>query len=115
MAVTGFNYIRARKLKYTYGILVLTSKEQAKSKGISDDYINNPNNISYDGYVKDIFAIVARKNERISIGDIKTITSFRRSMTSTIPILKSDKLDPKLRSDGAELAELIVPHKCAKR
>eukprot|EP01084_Bolivina_argentea_P298833 515025_1 len=110
MALTDYTYIRARKLKYTYGISLFRRKQSAKAIGIPDDYINDKNNISKDGKVKHCFVIVASKNERVLIGDVKTNVSVRRSMTSMIPILKSDKRNPTIACEGDVLATLIVPH-----
>eukprot|EP01084_Bolivina_argentea_P298836 515031_1 len=109
MALTDYTYIRARKLKYTYGIERYVSKETAKAKGISEDYINNEENISKDGLVKHYFDVVAFKNERASIGDIKTSIGYKRYETSMISILKSDKVNPKISSEGEVLATLIIP------
>eukprot|EP01084_Bolivina_argentea_P298832 515022_1 len=116
MALTDYTYIRARKLKYTYGIRVSSDKDSAKAKGISDDYINN--NISKDGKIKGCFDIVAVKNERVSIGDVKTHVGYRPSMTTTksrVAILKSNKLNPKIASEGEELARLSVSHTDSKK
>eukprot|EP01084_Bolivina_argentea_P298835 515028_1 len=118
MALTDYTYIRARKLKYTYGIRVSSSKERAKARGISDDYINNKANIDREGRVRGCFGIVAVKNERVSIGDIKTHLSYRGSMTATesrIAILKCDKLKPKIASEGKELAVLLLSHTDLKK
>eukprot|EP01083_Nonionella_stella_P267723 904519_1 len=105
MAVTD-GYIRARKLKYSYGYSVVRRKSEAKNKGVPDDYINNKLNILSDGSIDGCFRIIAIKNERIAINQIKTGIAYSLGPTTHVHILSSNKKDPKTKMDGHVLATL---------
>eukprot|EP01084_Bolivina_argentea_P006831 12904_1 len=79
------NYIKARILKYSYGISTKSRLSSAKKNGISSEYISN--NKYYDEYkkkwrVKNCFKVIARKNDEIYTGQIKKTTTTRPSNTS---------------------------------
>eukprot|EP01084_Bolivina_argentea_P094715 170293_1 len=81
------NYIKARILKYSYGISQNSSVSVAKKSGISSDHISN--NKYYhqshkEWWVTGCFRVVARKNEVIYTGQIKKNIGYRPSTTTKV-------------------------------
>eukprot|EP01083_Nonionella_stella_P009682 27766_1 len=106
MAVTQY-YIRARKMPKTYGIRIAVSKNRAQSLGMSQQFIHR--HTEQDGFIDGHFHVLAMKGERIEINQTRKTIGYRRSKTSSIPILESEMLHPITHEDGHELARLRVP------
>eukprot|EP01084_Bolivina_argentea_P006829 12902_1 len=108
------NYIKARILKYSYGIRCHSRLSAAKKNGVSSEYISN--NKYYDEYkkkwrVKNCFKVIARKNDEIYTGQIKKITTCRPSNTAkrvTTVIMWSKIEYPKIETDGHLLGGLTT-------
>eukprot|EP01084_Bolivina_argentea_P149519 261186_1 len=104
------NYIKARKLKYTYGESVYFTESKAKRLGISSEYIlNNTREVDGKFWVKSCFKVIARQNEEIYTGQIKKNIGTRFSNTSKhayTTILWSEMEFPKIRADGHKLDTL---------
>eukprot|EP01084_Bolivina_argentea_P032225 59603_1 len=100
------NYIKARILKYSYGLRWDSVLSTAKNDGISSEYISN--NKYYDEYektwyVKKCFNVIARKNEVTYTGQIKKTTTYRASNTTrniSTAIMWSKMEYPKIETDG---------------
>merc|ERR1712210_231151 len=91
-AITN-NYITARRLKFSYGVLMCFSINQAKQIGISDEYIKKH---KHNGGIQNCFNVILRKNDRIETnGEPKTIEAEQMGKISTFHILRSDKIFPK--------------------
>eukprot|EP01084_Bolivina_argentea_P190691 327611_1 len=106
-------YMKARRLKYTYGLKMFFNKRRATSNGVNEQYIKQ--NTTSDGMVRDCFKIIARRNDRIGLHQIKTTKSFKTSQVSLIPILRSSKRHPKVAKDGTEEAVLKIKHADASK
>lgn len=107
------NYIKARVLKYTYGQTLYVQKSLAKARAIPQEHINK--NLHYDEFndewlVDNIFEVIARKNDKIRIGEVKRMESCRLSPDQTesiVPIYYSTLEDPRVHSEG----RWLVTHK----
>eukprot|EP01084_Bolivina_argentea_P094714 170292_1 len=105
------NYIKARILKYTYGIRGNDRLSLAKKNGISSEHISN--NKYYNEYrnewcVQRCFKVIARKNDEIYTGQIKKNIGYRPSTTTkvvTTAIMWSKMEYPKIETDGYLLGE----------
>eukprot|EP01083_Nonionella_stella_P033071 90543_1 len=102
------DYIKARKLKYTYGVNVYVPKDYALTMGISSDYIES--NITKEGMVKNCFRIIARKDDRVAFNEVKENKTYRvpGQNKAFIAILCSDMNDPKVAADGRLLGSIEV-------
>ena len=103
-----FAHIKARRLKYTYGIKMFFSKTTARNIGIDEEYIIE--NTTNDGMVRDCFKIIAKRNDRIELNETKMTHSFKTSQISLIPILRSNKRNPKIAKDGEDISVLKIHH-----
>ena len=110
---SNINNIKARRLKYTYGIKMFFNKTRARLNGIDEKYIFD--NTTSDGMVRDCFKIIAKRNDRIELNEIKTTNSFKTSQISLIPILRSNKRNPKIAKDGIEESVLKIHHNDSKK
>eukprot|EP01083_Nonionella_stella_P192949 712995_1 len=102
------NYITARRSKYTFGVLGMFDLQAAKEIGIDDDYIKQ--NKTNNGLIPNCFNVILRKNERMYAKDIKELKAMQGGKKTCFEILRSDKQNPKLYSDGIKIAELMVEH-----
>eukprot|EP01083_Nonionella_stella_P312685 1119270_1 len=108
------NYIKARVLRYTYGLCVTLTKSRAVSNGVPSDYIEK--NEYYDHYnncwrVENCFQIFARQNKEIHTGQIITKHGRRQNLedeATEIQILFSEMECPKVLSDGKVLGSIRI-------
>ena len=103
------NYIKARKLRYTYGEMVHKSIKSAEAAGVPQEYIEK--NKYFDDrdqkwWVRDCFKIMAYKGQEIFTGDIIKNKGARLSCTTksvSTRIMVSKMEDPKVKDDGTIL------------
>eukprot|EP01083_Nonionella_stella_P018951 52725_1 len=111
MAITQ-DYIRARKLPFTYGVcLRIPRAEAADVPGMTEQYILRNLN-RRDGFVSGKFCIIARKNERVGVNEVRSQKSYRAegASHSTVPLYRSIKLNPTTQDDGERICDMKPPH-----
>eukprot|EP01083_Nonionella_stella_P068815 182994_1 len=105
------NFIKARKLRYSYGMIVYLTKGDARKRGISDEYIEKYTTNDGAEMVKNCFHVIAHKDERVAFNEVKTVEARRvpGKTKAFIQILCSDLQYPKVVSDGRLLGSIEVP------
>eukprot|EP01084_Bolivina_argentea_P009847 18379_1 len=108
------NYIKARILRYSYGIGTKSRLSTAKQNGISSEYISNNkyyNEYRKEWWVNKCFKVIARKNDEIYTGQIKKTGTSRKSNTckSAFTHIMCSKMEyPKIGTDGHLLGKLTT-------
>lgn len=108
------NFIRARRLKHTYGVVLTLCKQQAIKRNISSQFIEQ--NQYYDKndnkwWVKGCVDILVHKNQQIGLNEVIKRSSSRANvnvLTATGKIVSSDMYDPKTINDVKILGYLTV-------
>eukprot|EP01083_Nonionella_stella_P013584 38221_1 len=108
------DYIQSRKLRYTYGKAANVKLATAQRRQIPLEYIEQ--NKYYNQHrkrykVRNVFDVFVSKEEEIKFGQVYKGKQHRHNTSSThttIKILCSDLKDPKVKSDGKEIARLRI-------
>ena len=105
------NYIKARILKYTYGVAASCKIRTARSMGVPEDHIEEHKDDM--DYVASIFSVIIRKDQEVRTGNPAVHKIRRRGARFTCGdkiILCSEKLKPTILSHGKELGTIEMKY-----
>eukprot|EP01084_Bolivina_argentea_P032197 59555_1 len=104
------NYVKARKIKKTYGLGGHLLLHSAKKRGISDEYMAK--NTYYHSQLKETrilhcLSVMVKKNQEVVTDEVikkrfSRVGALQKRME--ISIISSDKQDAKVESDGVKMA-----------
>ena len=112
------NYIKARVLRYSYGVVGATTERYARIAGIPAQHMTNATYKQWSEcrqtwLVKGIFHALARKNEEIRTGEIRESTGERvdpQAKFSAKSLMWSKLENPKVCTDGMLLGDILVEY-----
>ena len=108
------DYVKARRLRYSYGIIGRIPKSVALANKVPMDHIKKYG--EYDKFwgqdiVRGCVKVFGWKNEEINLNQVKTIDLKRNDQNGVIVenIIRSDLDDPKTKDDGEIIGTLEIP------